>query len=246
MFLFFGCKPNISREGEFVAKSAQMENKTYRYIVYIPPEWNASEKLPVLLFLHGAGERGNDGSQIEVGVGPAIKNHPDWFKRLIVVFPQAPAGSRWIGWPEKAAMAALDRTILELNADKARVYLSGISMGGYGTWHLAAQYPQKFSALVPVCGGIMAPSNVRAVRQLPLTTGKQDPYKLAAARMPKIRIWIFHGSDDAVIPVSESRQMYRELKRIGADVRYTEYPGVDHNSWDQAYSDRKLWEWMLQ
>lgn len=224
----------------------QVENKSYPYIVYVPSGWDRSQKLPVLLFLHGAGERGKDGSQIHTGLGPAIKHHPEWFEKLIVVFPQAPMRTQWIGPPEKAAMLALDRTISEMNGDKNRVYLTGISMGGYGTWHLATLYPERFAAVSPVCGGIVAPAHVTAVKQLPFTIGKGDPYKTAADRMPKVPIWIFHGSEDAVIPASESRQMYEELKRIGADVRYTEYSGVDHNSWDRAYSEKKLWEWMLK
>jgi predicted peptidase len=87
---------------------------------------------------------------------------------------------------------------------------------------------------------------VKVVRQLPLTIGNEEPYQTAAASMPRIPIWIFHGSEDAVIPATESRKMFTELKQIGADVRYTEYSGVDHNSWDRAYSEKKLWEWMLK
>ena len=215
-------------------------------MVYASPASERSRKLPVLLFLHGAGERGNDGHlQTQVGMGPAIRNNPERFKNLIVVFPQVPARMRWLEEPASVAMQALDQTIKEFNGDPKRIYLTGISMGGYGAWYLSTKYPDRFAAVVPVCGGILPSPSVTSVRQLPQTVGSKEPYKVAAKAAQSIPIWIFHGEKDDVIPVSESRQMFDELKRLSAKVRYTEYPNVDHNSWDRAYAEPELWKWLL-
>jgi predicted peptidase len=246
LITMLNCITGEPKKADFNSRKVRIGNKTYPYMVYVPPARERSHKLPILLFLHGAGERGNDGRmQTQVGVGPAIRKNPERFKKLIVVFPQAPAQSRWLHEPASAAMQALDQTIKEFSGDPKRIYLSGISMGGYGAWYLLTEYPDRFAAVVPVCGGIMTSPSVTSVRQLPRTIGSKEPYKVAAKAAQGVPIWIFHGEKDDVIPVSESRQMFEELKRLGARVRYTEYPDVDHNSWDRAYAEPELWKWLL-
>ena len=233
-------------ESGFLQRELVLGGKTYRYVVYVPTGNDRRQKLPVLLFLHGAGERGEDGlRQTEVGLGPAIRTHPERFP-MIVVFPQAPPDTRWLGDEARFAMTALERAATEFRGDRRRFYLTGLSLGGYGTWHLALAHPGRFAALVPVCGGILKPEGVESVRQSPLTRGAADPYAFTAAGVGRTRVWIFHGSDDRVIPVTESREMYEELQRADGDVRYTEFPAVGHNAWDPAYSDAELWAWLLR
>lgn len=232
-------------EHGFLARSIEVGATRYPYVVWVPPRFDRSREWPVVLFLHGAGERGDDGwRQTAVGLGTAIRWNPRWFEDVIVVLPQAPANDRWIGDSADAAIAALDRTIQEFSGDPQRVLLTGLSLGGYGTWHLAATHPGRFAALVPICGGIVQPSPTSSVRQLPLAVGVENPYEAAARAMPQVPIWVFHGSDDRSIPVTESRLMVEALRGLGREVRYTELPGVGHNAWDPAYGDAALWDWV--
>lgn len=235
----------MTPETGFLRRSLALDGKTYRYVVYVPANYDRTRKWPVLLFLHGSGERGDDGlRQIEVGLGRAIRWSQERFP-MIVVFPQAPANTRWLGDESRFAMAALDRSIAEFHGDRDRVYLTGMSLGGYGTWHLALENPGRFAALAPVCGGIVKPEKAQNVLQSPLTIEAADPYAFVAGRLKDVPAWIFHGADDPLIPASESRRMHEELSKLGAEVRYTEYPRAGHNAWDPAYGDAKLWEWML-
>lgn len=234
-------------ETGFLQRELESEGILLRYIVWVPAQYDSQESWPTILFLHGAGERGSDGlRQTAVGLGEAIRWNPERFANAIVVFPQAPADSRWLDAPARAAMKALERTISEFRGDPSRIYLTGMSMGGYGTWHLAIENPGRFAAIAPVCGGIVPPPDrTTSVRQLPVTIGSSNPYRAAAAAMPRLPVWIFHGAEDPVIPPSESRRMFEELKAAGFDVRYTEFPGVGHNAWQPAYGEQSLWDWML-
>ncbi len=200
---------------------------------------------PVILFLHGAGERGSDGMrQTLVGLGPVLRDHPERVP-AIVVMPQVPPDERWLGDPAEAAMKALDAAVAEFGGDRNRVYLTGLSMGGYGTWHLALAHPDRFAAIVPVCGGLMPHDTALSVRQSPLTMSASDPYAFTAHALRAMPVWIFHGAADATIPASESQRLTDALKKEGADVHYTVYPGVGHNAWDRAYADEEMWRWIL-
>lgn len=195
--------------------------------VWVPDDYDDARPWPVILFLHGAGEGGTDGvAQTTVGVGPAIRKEPARFP-AIVVFPQSPPRVPWLGASATKAIAALDDAIAGYNIDVNRQYLTGISMGGYGTWHLATRFPQRFAAIVPICGGA---ENVAA----------------SASRLRNVPTWVFHGDRDNIIPVSESREIVAALEALGAPVRYTEYEGVMHNSWDRAYGDADLMPWLLR
>jgi predicted peptidase len=187
--------------------------------------------LPVVLFLHGRGECGADGMrQTMVGIGPAIIRDPDRFPAL-VVFPQASRGYAWREFNLEAAIAALDDVLAAYDVDLRRVYATGISMGGYGTWSVALAQPHRFAAIAPVCGGLDHATGLTIAQ--------------AASRLARIPHWVFHGDADTVIPVAESRTMVEALRTAGAEVRYTEYAGVNHNSWDRAYAEPELMEWML-
>src|ERR1044071_3903827 len=200
------------------------------YRVYEP---SAPEPLPLILFLHGAGESGTDDVlPTTVGIGPAIDAAPERFPAL-VVFPQASRGYGWRGSTPAPAVAALDDVEERYDVDRGRVYVTGISMGGYGTWLLALQQPERFAAIVPVCGGLDRTSSTLSFPQ-------------AAQRLASLPQWVFHGDADDIIPVQTSRAMVRALRAAGAEVRYTEYPGVQHNSWDRAYAEPELMPWLLR
>jgi len=234
------------RETGFLNRTATVGKNTYRYQVYVPADWSKKKKWPVILFLHGAGERGDDGLvQTEVGIGTVIRRHVERFP-CIVVLPQCRKDVWWLGTEMEAqALKALDQSIKEFNGDPQRLYLTGLSMGGYGTWGIAAKYPHKFAALVPVCGGVRPPIGIRNPVNSPGEDSSSDPYAATAQKIGRTPVWIFHGGSDRVVPVAESRKMAEALKAAGGNVKYNEYEGVGHNSWDKAYAEADLMPWLL-
>lgn len=221
-----------SRAATFVRREVVVAGTRTIYQVYEPPAIDRGAVLPVVLFLHGAGESGSDGiAPATVGLGPALRRSSI---PALAVFPQASVGYGWRGFNLQAAIAALDDVEQNYRVDPARVYVTGISMGGYGTWRIALEQPARFAALVPVCGGL-------DVRGASLATHAD-----AARILASIPQWVFHGDADDIIPVEESRRMVEALQREGANVRYTEYRGVRHNSWDRAYAEPELFAWLLQ
>jgi predicted peptidase len=234
------------RETGFLNRTAQVSGVSYRYQVYVPADWNKTRKWPVILSLHGAGERGEEGIlPTQVGVATAIRMHQDRFP-CIVVIPQCRKDSWWTSPAMEAqALKALDQSIREFKGDPDRIYLTGLSMGGYGTWSLALKYPGKFAALAPICGGVRPPSRVPIPEGSPLADPKVDPYALVAQKVGKTPVWIFHGGADNVVPVAESQKMNEALKAAGGSVKYTEYPDVGHNSWDRAYAEPEFMPWLL-
>jgi len=214
----------------------------YTYEVYVPPGWNKKSKWPVILFLHGAGERGSYPSgKIASVIARFFVTYQSQIP-AVIVFPRCAAGKVWSD-PDMEALAlqALEKTIREWNGDRARIYLTGLSMGGYGTWYLAGKYPEKFAAIAPVCGGIRGPAGFP---ELALSAAP-DAYSSFATKMARLPVWMFHGAEDPVVPVTESREMYAALKAAGADVRYSEYPGVKHDSWNNAYAEPEFLKWLL-
>lgn len=196
-----------------------------RYSVFVPDGYDGVQKFPVVLFLHGAGERGDDGVvPSQVGLGPSIASNPSGHPYL-AVFPQARETWSAASPDGERAMAILDEVISDFAVDTSRIVLTGLSMGGMGTWSLATTYPDRFSALVPICGP-GEPAQVESIRTIPT--------------------WGFVGDEDRAPFVTGMREMARSLKDIGAPIRYTEYRGVGHNSWDRAYAEPELVEWMLK
>lgn len=230
----------------FLERSVRLGDVSYAYKVYVPPGFDPSRSWPVILFLHGAGERGTDGvRQTEVGLGRVLRTNPERFP-AVVVFPQAPPGQVWLGDLARVATTALEQTIAEFRGDPDRIYLAGLSMGAYGSWVLAFENPERYAAIVSVCGGIVPPAGRRArLAQLPPTLSADDPYAATAARVKSIPAWLFHGADDPTVPVTESRQIVAALEQVGASPRYTEYEGVAHNSWDRAFAEPELPKWLL-
>lgn len=237
------------RETGFLDRSVRVDGVEFRYQVYVPRAYAPSTTWPVVLALHGGGEYGSDGvRQTGVGLAVAIRRFPERFP-AVIIFPQAKADGT-PGWHlagGRAALAALDSALAEFNGDRSRVYLTGLSAGANGSWVLASRHPQRFAAAVIVCGWVNEftgrSSKVLYPALAPASEG--DTAEAVARRVKGLPIRLFHGDADSVVPVEESRKMFAALKALGADVGYTEYPGVDHNSWDRAYADADLWTWVF-
>lgn len=235
-------------ETGFLNRLVSVGGESYRYAVYVPADWATKKKWPVILFLHGSGERGDDGlMETDVGLPHAIRMNVANFP-FVVVIPQCRQMKVWTD-PDMEAQtfAALDQAEKEFHGDRDRVYLTGLSMGGYGTWAFGVKYAGKFKALVPVCGGIQAPSDWPQLHVAMADNPKvADPYAEAARLIGKTPVWIFHGDADPAVPVEGARKMYAALQTSGGKVKYTEYPGVGHNSWDRAYAEPGLIPWLME
>jgi len=231
-------------ETGFLDRSVAVAGQTYRYQVYVPANYATQARWPVIIFLHGSGERGADGLiQTNVGLAPAIRQASGRFP-AIVIFPQLPNDSQWVGAPADAALAALAQTLKEFRTDPARVYLTGLSMGGHGTWYLAYRRPDLFAAIAPLCGWVA--DNDRFHGSVPVVPAESGAVLPALARrLGKLPIWIFHGEVDGAVPVSSSREPAAALKAAGADVRYTEYLGMNHNVWDATYASDEFTRWLF-
>ena len=195
------------------------------YLLYLPDGYEDSEeKWPLILFLHGSGERGSD---IEAVKANGIAKNLDAGTNLpfIVVSPQCPRNTSWQdSLMVEALNSLLDDVIARYRVDEERVYLTGLSMGGHGTWALAGEYPDRFAAIAPVCGA-----------------GEAD-YAPALRRLP---IWVFHGALDDVVDPGESEYMVDALKKCDGNVEFTLYPDANHNSWTVTYNNPELYEWFL-
>jgi predicted peptidase len=234
-------------ETGFLDRRVEVGGEKYRYQVFVPADWDRHKKWPVILFLHGAGERGSDGLlQTDVGLAHAIRQNASRWP-FVVVMPQCWKDNVWTeAAMEEQALKALEQSIKEFHGDRERVYLTGLSMGGYGSWDLAAKHPDSFAAMVVVCGGIRPPGGLPTLHvDVPGTPDAADPYQVIAARVARIPIQIFHGADDPSVPVEEAREMAKALRDRGANVKYTEYVGVGHQSWDPAYAEPELPSWLL-
>ncbi|MEH6415717.1 prolyl oligopeptidase family serine peptidase [Pseudomonas sp. CGJS7] len=234
------------QHGRFLERElTAADGARHRYQVFVPARSAGGEHPPVVLFLHGSGERGDDNRrQLAVGLAPHIRTIPDQFP-AIAVFPQSPADASWTGDTARMALAALDAATREFAGDPKRIALTGLSRGGYGVYELALMQPGRFAALVPVCGGITAPAAIGDLYVRDVKPGG-DAFDDAAARLKHTPVWIFHGDRDDAVPVTQSRDMAAALKRAGArDARYTEFAGVGHDSWDRAYATPELWSWVF-
>jgi len=222
--------------------------RTYRYRVWLPPHYTKLHHWPVILYLHGSAERGDDNvRQLTSGLGPAVERYGQRYK-AIVIFPQCRDGEEWYGDEEGQALAALNATITEFHGDLRRVYLTGISMGGSGAWFMA-RHRKKWAAVVPIAGEIVrAPDDPYPSDPPPdiaRIVGAPDPYATLAETIGKTPVWAFHGAADDTVSVEQSRRMVAALQKVGGVVRYTEYPGVGHDSWDATYGNPLLVTWLL-
>jgi poly(3-hydroxybutyrate) depolymerase len=225
----------------FLNRHITVNRVTYKYQVYLPENWSEHQLWPVILFLHGSGERGSEGmDETQIGLPQAIRLHPDRWP-FVVVMPQVPFSHHHWTDPDmmQMALAALDADTKEFHGDRDRTYLTGLSLGGYGVYEIARNNPHRFAALVPVSGGVFwsyKPDRWRESATLPAE------YARAIGRTP---VWIFHGSDDPVVSAKQSVLMYDALKANGGNVRFWEYAGWKHNVWDKAYGVPDLPRWLL-
>lgn len=251
-----GCSTSVAfipdRQHGFSTHVSTSARGSHQFYVYRPPEtalgpaWQG-QKLPVILYLHGGGERGTDGLlATQVGLGPAVQASLGFFP-FIVVFPQCRPDSLW-ALPEMAerAMDAVEVALREYGGDPDRVYVTGNSMGGFGTYYLAARYPGRFAALAPICGGIKPPPWVRIPAEARLIDLDHDPYGQMAAKLGQTPTWIFHGHRDPLVPVAMSRKMALALKQAGGIVRYTEWPHTGHAAEEPTYALPELFQWFLR
>lgn len=213
-------------------KARSVKTLETEYLLFLPQGYKEDrhKRWPLMLFLHGAGERGKDLAKVAVhGPPKLVKDRPDF--PFILISPQCPAGQ---SWSDDTLLALLDQVIKKHRVDPRRVYLTGLSMGGYGTWSLGLKYPDRFAAIAPICGGgdylpILLPGQ-----------GKQ-------AALKQLPVWVFHGAKDQGVPLSESERMVNALKRIGnQNVKFTIYPEADHDSWTETYQNKELYDWLLQ
>lgn len=202
-----------------------------RYLLALPAEYGRApeRKWPLLMFLHGAGERGSDLALVTKHGPPKLVKQGRHFP-FILVAPQCPAGQVW---DDEVVLGLLEEIVARYSVDTNRVYLTGLSMGGYGTWSLGVSHPERFAAIVPICGGgdpvkvlLAGPEQAAALRTLP--------------------VWAFHGEKDPVVNPTESRRMIDALQRIGArEVKLTTYPEAGHDSWTATYDNPELYTWLL-
>jgi predicted peptidase len=206
----------------------------WEYVVFVPHDYDGTKAYPVILYLHGAGATKSYKFKevrlpTEYGIGPAIRQQEKTFP-FIVVFPRAegyraPDFTWGADSPNgRRALAILDEVMRTYKTDPERVYLTGLSMGGEGAWSLAAAHPGRWAAIVPICG-------------------QGNPQ--TAEKIKDVPCWCFHGEKDEDVKVEESRDMIAALRKAGGNPKYTEYPGVGHNSWDRAYATQELWAWLL-
>lgn len=197
------------------------------YLQYLPAATSPDGRLPLILFLHGAGERGRD---LEVlkrhGIPLLIESRPDF--PFAVVSPQCPPARYWTDLVP-ACVALLAQLTAALPVDPDRVYVTGMSMGGYGTWHLAAAIPERLAAVAPVCGGGL----------------RSRGFPERVCELGRLPVWAFHGAQDTIVPPAESVVLVETLRRCGGDARLTVYPDLAHDAWTRTYEDPELYRWLL-
>ena len=204
----------------------------YRYLLDLPEGYNAAAKKrwPLLLFLHGAGERGSDLKLVARHGPPKAVTQKKEFP-FIIVSPQCPLEQIW---DDEALLALLDHIIARFRIDIRRVCLTGLSMGGYGTWSLGLKHPERFAAIAPICGGGSAANLLMANRA-------------QSRALQSLGVWAFHGANDDVVPPVESKVMIAALKKAGCrEARLTVYPKTGHDSYTKTYNNPKLYEWFLK
>ncbi len=200
------------------------------YLLYLPDNYGRPQgvRYPLVLFLHGKGERGNELDAVKKHAISSLNSFQEQYD-FILLAPQCPLETWWVEQLD-GLDALLDEICGSYRVDLSRIYLTGISMGGFGSWHYAVHRPGRFAAVAPICGGGSHwhgfPEKVASIKRVP--------------------IWAFHGADDDVVPLSASQEMVDTLDAAGGNVRMTVYPGVKHDSWTQTYANPELYIWMFR
>lgn len=192
------------------------------YLVYLPEGYESKSSWPLVLFLHGAGERGADLNLVKKHGLPRLAAEGKSFP-FILVSPQCPKDQFWSVMTLELS-ALLDEVVAKHKVDRDRIYVTGLSMGGFGTWALGAYTPERFAAIAPICGG-----------------GET----IIARRLAKVPVWVFHGAKDPIVPLKRSEDMVDALKKINDRVKFTVYPDAQHDSWTVTYENPEFYEWLL-
>jgi len=193
----------------------------YKYLFYLPQDYSDTVPVPLMLFLHGAGERGNDLALVRKHGPPRLIDQGKSFP-CIVVSPQCPL-NRW--WDAENLNALLDEIVNAYTVDTNRIYVTGLSMGGFGTWTIGVTFPDRFAALAPICAW-------------------GEPF--AAFRLKDMPIWAFHGAKDPIVPLAKGQEMVDAVRRAGGAPRFTIYPMAEHDSWTETYSDPEFYNWLFE
>lgn len=226
LVFLFGCSTKEQQlvTGRNLTEELHLEalvNYDVNYLLYLPEDYErSSKKWPLVLFLHGSGERGSDIELVKRNGPPKLVEEGKKFP-FILVSPQCP--ERTI-WDNKMLISFLDEIESKYNVDKNQEYLTGLSMGGHATWSLAIQYPERFAAILPVCA-----------RGYP-----QDVYVLK-----EVPVWVFHGQKDDIVPINDGLKMVDALEREGSSVKFTIYPEAGHDAWTETYNNPEIYKWLL-
>ena len=224
LYFAFGCgsakRIILGKQTSQILQKEITKTVQVRYLMYVPQDYETRGKWPLMLFLHGMGERGDDIEKVKVHGPPKLLEKGEDFPFLILS-PQCP-DRQW--WDNDELVVLIDEIVSEYRIDQNRIYVTGLSMGGYGTWSLALKYPYKFAAIAPICGG-GNPNDAHLIKHLP--------------------IWTFHGAKDQVVLLKESQDMVDALRKEGNEVLFTVYPEANHDSWTETYNNQALYDWFL-
>jgi len=223
--LSFTISAQESRQEEGSFGGSVIRQVSADYLVYLPDGYQETEevKWPLLVFLHGSGERGNDLEKVKVHGPPKLIEQGRKFP-FVVISPQCPEST---DWDPETVFAMIKHVARIYRIDETRVYLTGLSMGGRGTWDLAMAYPDYFAAIAPVCGRV------------------NRNYAKRAGELRNLPVWAFHGAADDVVPIADAAKMIKALKDCGNNARFTIYPLSNHDSWTETYNNPELYEWFL-
>ena len=242
--LFFSSEVKAQDLSAFESKTFIVGGDTLRYRILYPEKYKKNRAYPLVMFLHGAGERGNDNAaQLTHGAALFLKPENRKYFKSIVIFPQCPKNKSWSKFKrvdgkmatdseseapieQQLVKALMDSMLLNRHILERQIYLGGLSMGAFGSYDMLIRYPEYFAAAFPICGVADIPLLVQKAKDVPM--------------------WIFHGEKDAVVPPEPNRELYKALMTAGAtDITYSEYPGVGHDSWNNAFAEPKLLPWVF-
>lgn len=241
---FLGAPPARGARGLLFGElGAASDPQRLSYALYVPRDYDRARRWPLVLFLHGSGESGTDGArQLAQGLAPALFEAPGSWPAL-VLFPQKPESASEWEQHEAALLALVERTRRDWSVDPDRIYLTGMSQGGHGTWVLGARHPRLWAALVPVCG--YAGARVGSDEGAPPPGAFDGSADELAAPLAGVPVWAFHGAADRIVPVAQSEAMVAALRAHGGAPKLTVYPDVDHGSWLRAYREEELPRWLF-
>ncbi len=227
LLLITGCSSNIVKETSNKRQEEKNLTTNYEqqvsinYLLYLPKNYNSKDKFSLMMFLHGSGERGNNLEFVKKHGPPKLIEQGKDFP-FIIVSPQCPTGIRW---KTNTLIALLDDIIENYNVDENRIYITGLSMGGYGTWKMANEIPERLAAIIPICGW-------------------GDSWTIC--EISDLPVWAFHGAKDNVVNPQKSKELVDALIACKGNAKLTIYPEANHDSWTQTYDNPEIYDWLLK